>query len=437
MAVGSKIALQNVRRGTEFCSGYIAYRKAFLLLGRLALSALVGLACALLSAITLRAAIQPGQLNLDLIVTALVLILLNALGVEAIFALFPRYSDVNLFVPFTISFLGHFVWFTFADDSNRDLTWRWVPAIYAATLACSVAFDFLHTRPKRVGAIAFLLTPEISERLSNEVELVADPSTDASRYDVLLVDSAAVLSPEWAKYISAAALSGREIRDVRRYVIQQTAALFLEDVEPEALRRELNKHHAYVLIKRYSDIVVTLLMAPIAGFLGGMAALAILISMGRPIIFAQDRVGRHGRVFRMYKLRTMCVQDPNGTQIATSKNDNRITPLGKIFRRYRIDELPQLLNVLKGDMSLIGPRPEQPQLAAEYKQIIPQYDLRHEVNPGLSGWAQVNFGYASTIDETRTKMTYDLYYVREFGPVLDIEIAFATVWTLLSAQSAR
>jgi lipopolysaccharide/colanic/teichoic acid biosynthesis glycosyltransferase len=224
---------------------------------------------------------------------------------------------------------------------------------------------------------------------------------------------------------------------VRNHAIHHTARLLLDDVVPDALRRKLTKSGYYIYFKRWIDILATILMGPIALLLGGGAALAILISMGHPIVYVQDRVGRNGRVFRMYKLRTMCAQSLGGRQIATLKSDGRITPLGKVLRRYRIDELPQLINVLKGDMSLIGPRPEQPQLVEEYRQVLPHYDLRHWVQPGLSGWAQVTFGYASTIEETQEKLSYDLFYIREFGFALDVEIAIATLWTLMTGRNAR
>jgi lipopolysaccharide/colanic/teichoic acid biosynthesis glycosyltransferase len=224
---------------------------------------------------------------------------------------------------------------------------------------------------------------------------------------------------------------------VRNHVVERAACLLPEDVEPDVIRRQLERSHGYAHVKRGMDIVAALMMAPIALLLGGVAALAIAATMGRPIIFAQDRVGRGGRIFRMYKLRTMSAHDSNGRQTATSKSDCRVTPLGRVLRRYRIDELPQLFNILKGDMSLIGPRPEQPQLVAEYERIIPHYDLRHAVQPGLSGWAQVTYGYASTVEETRAKLSYDLFYVREFGLTLDVEIAVATVWTLMTGRNAR
>ena len=128
----------------------------------------------------------------------------------------------------------------------------------------------------------------------------------------------------------------------------------------------------------------------------------------------------------MLKLRTMGVS-PVVKSIATATDDPRITPLGKILRRLHFDELPQLWNILVGEMSFIGPRPEQPDLVAYYHSVIPHYDLRHSVTPGLTGWAQVCFGYAADVQETKTKLEYDLYYVHNFGLGLDLLIVVRTI----------
>jgi len=182
----------------------------------------------------------------------------------------------------------------------------------------------------------------------------------------------------------------------------------------------------YSGIKRAIDILAVLAAAPAVLMVVALCALLIAITTGRPVFFIQNRVGLNGRVFRMLKLRTMGlhrVEDP----IATAKSDPRITPLGKLLRRSHLDELPQLWNVLWGDMSLIGPRPEQPELVAKYRAIIPHYDMRHLVRPGLSGWSQVCFGYAADVHETREKLEYDLFYVQHFGPALDLRIVALTL----------
>nr|WP_281433552.1 sugar transferase [Microvirga splendida] len=282
------------------------------------------------------------------------------------------------------------------------------------------------------------MSPEHLNRLGRGVDIVTGPAIfSAQQYDVLLIDFAVPLPPEWSRFVSSAALTGCEVRHISNYVVQRTASLLPTDVEPDLTLQRRYRSSGYIAFKRFIDITIILLMAPIITPIIALAATAVLISMGRPIIFVQDRIGKGGNVFRMYKLRTMCAQCPGQNQSATEKGDLRVTPLGKVLRRFRIDELPQLLNVLKGDMSLIGPRPEQPQLVAKYRQVIPYYDLRHEVQPGLSGWAQVNYGYASTLEETQAKTSYDLFYIKEFGPALDIEIAIATIWVVVRGWNAR
>jgi lipopolysaccharide/colanic/teichoic acid biosynthesis glycosyltransferase len=148
--------------------------------------------------------------------------------------------------------------------------------------------------------------------------------------------------------------------------------------------------------------------------------------MGRPVFFVQNRTGKGGRIFRMYKLRSM-QRCQSGIVVATAINDARVTPFGRFLRLSHLDELPQLWNIVKGDMTLIGPRPEQPALVEVYRAELPGYDLRHSVVPGLTGWAQVYYGYAADLEETRTKLEHDLHYVYNFGPVIDLKILVRTV----------
>jgi lipopolysaccharide/colanic/teichoic acid biosynthesis glycosyltransferase len=397
------------------------------------------LICAVQSAIFLRHILQASPPNTQVILAIVAVTILNVSALAAIAAFSQKDTGSRLLLAFMLSFIGHFAWFAFAVGLKRGVAWSFIPGTYLAALACSMAIDSLRrlARPKRVGVITANLSPELLRRLGTSVELVTDPSVDASQYDVLLLDFASTLPPDWAHFVSTAALANCDVRHVRNHVVDRAACLLPEEVEPEVLLRHLQRRKSYGHVKRIMDVIATLMMAPIALMLGGISALGIAATMGRPIIFTQDRVGRGGRVFRMYKLRTMSTHNSNGKQTATSKSDCRITPLGKVLRRYRIDELPQLYNILKGDMSLIGPRPEQPQLVAEYQKLIPHYNLRHTVQPGLSGWAQVSYGYASTVEETRAKLTYDLFYVKEFGLAIDLEIAVATVWTLATGRNAR
>ena len=192
----------------------------------------------------------------------------------------------------------------------------------------------------------------------------------------------------------------------------------------------------YQKFKRLADVAVVLASAPAVLLVVLIATAAIYLREGRPIFFTQDRVGRGGRIFRMVKLRTM-TPELRSEQIATVKNDPRITPLGRFLRQSHIDELPQLWNILAGHMTLIGPRPEQPALVDHYREKLPNYDLRHAVPPGLSGWAQVNFGYAANLAETARKLDYDLEYVQRYGPLMDFIIVVRTFRIFLDPRYVR
>jgi lipopolysaccharide/colanic/teichoic acid biosynthesis glycosyltransferase len=152
----------------------------------------------------------------------------------------------------------------------------------------------------------------------------------------------------------------------------------------------------------------------------------------------QDRVGLGGKSFKMLKLRTMRPAAVGAAAAATdAANSVRITPVGRFLRKYRIDELPQLFNVLVGNMSVVGPRPEWKVLSDAYREKFPVYSYRTLVRPGITGWAQVRSGYAADLEETRMKVGYDLFYIKNFSFALDVQILVRTIWTLVSAFGAR
>jgi lipopolysaccharide/colanic/teichoic acid biosynthesis glycosyltransferase len=210
----------------------------------------------------------------------------------------------------------------------------------------------------------------------------------------------------------------------------------LEQVDTTAVRERVSSYALYSALKRLVDIVVVLLAVPAVLPVLALALIAVRMSSGSPALFSQSRVGLRGRSFTLFKLRTMrtsvgCNAD------ATGAHDQRITPIGQFLRQSHLDELPQLWNVLRGDMSLVGPRPEQTALVETYRRIIPHYDLRHLVRPGLSGWSQVYFGYAATAEETRAKLEYDLFYLENYGPITDLVILLRTFKVYLNPHYVR
>ena len=186
-------------------------------------------------------------------------------------------------------------------------------------------------------------------------------------------------------------------------------------------------------LKRLADIFLSSILLLLTAPFVVIAAFLIWLEDRGPIFYSQCRTGWLGRPYILYKLRTMVVQNTDGPVRWTQPGDHRITAVGHWLRRLRFDELPQLFNVLNGDMSLIGPRPERPELEHDLERHIPHYRNRHWMRPGLSGWAQVCAPYASNIDDSDLKLSYDLYYLRHFNTWLDMLILFRTIKTVLKA----
>jgi lipopolysaccharide/colanic/teichoic acid biosynthesis glycosyltransferase len=169
-----------------------------------------------------------------------------------------------------------------------------------------------------------------------------------------------------------------------------------------------------------------------------LTTLAIVFETGFPVLYRQERVGQGGRVFSVIKFRSMRVDaERDGRPRWASANDDRVTRVGRVIRKLRVDELPQLINVLKGDMSMVGPRPERPFFVDQLSRQIRFYAARHSVKPGITGWAQVRYQYGATVDDAVQKLQYDLYYVKNHTLFLDIVVLFETVGVVLSGENAH
>ena len=187
-------------------------------------------------------------------------------------------------------------------------------------------------------------------------------------------------------------------------------------------------------VKRLADVAVASLLILLTSPILLIAICWIWLDDPGPVFFGQQRTGWFGTPFTVLKLRTMYVQPINAVPSWTKLDDQRITRPGYFLRRTRVDELPQLINVLFGEMSLIGPRPERPELEKILEKNIPNYKMRHWMRPGLSGWAQVSCPYASSIDDSSLKLSYDLYYLKKFSIWLDLLIMMRTIKTILKAS---
>jgi exopolysaccharide biosynthesis polyprenyl glycosylphosphotransferase len=193
---------------------------------------------------------------------------------------------------------------------------------------------------------------------------------------------------------------------------------------------QIAREPVFERLKRASDIGLSIIGLILAAPIIAAAAAAIGLADRGPIWFAQNRIGRNGEKFRLYKLRTMAPSDGRGDPY-TRPGDTRVTRVGRCLRATRLDELPQLWNVLRGEMSLIGPRAEWDRLVEDYERQIPCYRYRHLVKPGITGWAQVNYPYGANLEDTVRKLEYDLYYIRHFSFLLDASIVLKTIQIML------
>ena len=255
---------------------------------------------------------------------------------------------------------------------------------------------------------------------------------------VLAVDLRSVLSDTMAQYVASLHLAGCPMRGFTSVYEEHTGRMpIVHLMEGWELTEPLEARTPYVSLKRFIDVALVLVTSPITLTLSALIAILIPLESKGPIIFSQERVARFGKTFTLYKFRSMVHEaDANGAQFAVA-DDDRLTSVGRILRRFRVDELPQLWNVLRGDLSLVGPRPEQIPFVEHFNQTIPFYNHRHLLRPGVTGWAQVNFGYADNEVDTVEKLSYDLFYVKHVSPWLDLSILGRSVWTVLSGFGAQ
>ena len=200
--------------------------------------------------------------------------------------------------------------------------------------------------------------------------------------------------------------------------------------------RSLIPNSVYMRCKRLLDTLFVVAAAPALALIALITALLIKMDDGGAIFFVQPRVGFRGRVFQVLKFRTMRTE-PSAQLEYTERNDARITRIGRVLRRYRVDELPQVINILRGEMSWIGPRPESLPLSRWYQANIPFYGYRHIVKPGISGLAQVQQGWGAQLEDIEKKLSYDLYYIKNFSPWLDAFVVSGTVRAIATGFGAR
>ena len=266
------------------------------------------------------------------------------------------------------------------------------------------------------------------------------PQLPATRLTGVVADLTADLEDEWERFIADCTLSGVRVFHVKQVQEALTGRVEIEHLSENTLG-SLNPDALYFKIKQSLDwvgaLVALVLLMPVLILVG----LWIRLDSPGPALFRQTRIGFRGKPFTVYKFRTMVVDPAHPGDVRkaamTEHGDPRITRAGRLLRRTRIDELPQLINVLRGEMSWIGPRPEAEPLSAWYEKELPYYRYRHIVRPGISGWAQVNQGHVHQVDDVLEKLHYDFYYIKNFSPWLDALILLRTFRTLVTGFGAK
>jgi lipopolysaccharide/colanic/teichoic acid biosynthesis glycosyltransferase len=257
---------------------------------------------------------------------------------------------------------------------------------------------------------------------------------DGVRVDAIVTDLAIDLGEQQLQALASAAIAGVPVLD-RRYVLEtMTGRTPLGGLTPNEFGALLPSRQ-YLVIRRAIELALTMLTLPLLLPILALVAIVVRTTSAGPVLFVQPRVGRRGRVFRMIKFRTMYHGAAGPSFTATS--DPRVTSVGHFLRRSRLDELPQLFNILRGDMSWVGPRPEAFELDQKYVREIPHFALRGIVRPGVTGWAQINQGYAHEGDAMRLKLEYDLYYLKHCSLWLDVVIVLRTFAVVVAGTGAR
>ncbi len=292
---------------------------------------------------------------------------------------------------------------------------------------------------RRIAVVPFGATQRLVQIETVDWQMLKRPQLhDTRSCNAIVADFSAELPDEWEAFLADAALAGRIVYQVKQLSESLTGRVELEHLSENSFG-SLVPAIGYFYLKGLADFLFALVLLPVVLPLMAVVGVAIRFDSKGPVLFHQKRVGQAGRSIIVYKFRTMRLVEGEDDRRAamTMDGDDRITRLGHLLRKLRIDELPQIINILKWEMSWIGPRPEARVLSLWYTSEIPFYRYRHVVKPGISGWAQVNQGHVAEVGEVHRKLQYDFYYIKYFSPWLDALIFFRTIKTILTGFGSR
>ena len=360
-------------------------------------------------------------------------------GVKADFYIIPIYA-ISFYILVLVMF--------FARIDYTRVT------LIVGFFAVIIWFHGIAALSRRIREYSLAIVPggdvETLQELSGVRWVVLSDTTMPHRtWNGLVADLRADLSPQWVRFISETALAGTPVFHVKEIRESLTGMVEIEHLSENTLG-SLNPNEAYRELKHTLDwlsaLIALIALLPVFAVI----SLLIKIDSSGPVLFRQERIGYRGRAFKVFKFRTMIDMQPvansaakiDGVELAreqarTKDQDMRITRVGRVLRRTRLDELPQVLNILRGEMSWIGPRPEALILSKWYEGELPFYSYRHVVYPGITGWAQINQGHVSSVEDVNEKLHYDFYYIKNFSFWLDLIIVMRTAKIIITGFGSR
>ncbi len=350
-------------------------------------------------------------------------------GVRASYHIFPSFA-VSWGIVLAIFFFARLDYSRVHFLTSFILCLAWYYVVY---------FKLQRQKRLRIGVVA-----------AGDVDLICQiPDVDWVRlaqvpeavpFDAIVADLRADMSDEWERFLADRALEGMLVMHVKQVEESLTGRVAIEHLSENNFG-SLIPGIVYARVKRIGDLAFSLVILPLMLPLMLVIAMLIRLDSPGPILFRQRRMGFRGHAFTMYKFRTMRGGAPADVDpklaAMTREADDRVTRVGRLLRRYRLDEVPQLFNILKGEMSWIGPRPEAVPLSLWYEAELPFYRYRHIVRPGITGWAQVKQGHVAEVEEVLWKLHYDFYYIKNFSFWLDLLIVAGTIRTIVNGFGAR
>lgn len=345
----------------------------------------------------------------------------------------------NIFPSFAISYGAVLLIFFFArlDYSRLHFAASFVLALCWYFV---IYFKLQRQQIMRIGVVPYGEAVGLHKIPEVEWVTLQDTRRVSERLDAIAADLRADIPPEWERFLTDRAIEGMLVVHYKQIAESLTGRVEIEHLSENNFG-SLIPGIVYGKVKRVGDLSISILLLPLLAPFLLLTALLIRLDSPGEALFRQPRMGYGGKPFVMYKFRSMrrTREDVGDTRVAamTQDSDARITRVGRIIRKYRIDELPQVINILRGEMSWIGPRPEAVPLSLWYEAELPFYRYRHIVRPGVTGWAQIRQGHVAEVDEVLWKLHYDFYYIKNFSFWLDLLIVAGTIKTVLNGFGAR